>query len=727
MSGSSQGDLPTAAPAATDEQDASRQPTAASELGSRNSDTPLEGQAPPVAQTAEPISPSESANSTAAKGPDEPADAETRLSARTAETQSKDEAPRSDNPPQPRESTDGETPDDSTPLRRRRVRRSAATADKLGDMVTTSREPEPSRPSSPGARTRRTKVRRESGRGDRKPVRSSERGRPRGAIQHLAEDPSDQLVRPRRRRKTSRRTRTSPETSETATTARQTAPTERRASRPPQRRVAKQQSKPPPPAKPEKPKAQPTSKKEVKAEQAKITMILHPAPKATGAHRKKGDRPKTAKEALKAKLAKRASTRPKAAKEGSTKSAPEPAELSEQWLNAAGSEAYDCVRQAGELATALVNGWLERGNAEALVEVALGNVRSDDDEPPKAVRKAAKRALNVLKSRGVDIPQPTATQEASFGPAAGREAEPLVATFVPPDANGMVFFSISQREPGGRYRVADVVVRGGQGIMHASSGRIAGKQIRKWRDRVESRLGTAPVEVPVEWARFRIAAARKENDVSKQVLPLGLDSCAALFEPIPEDEPIHPVADLEQQLDDQEVTTAGELSEQLHSEPEFRSWLPDREALDDLLRSVGAKLGPEGAQDSELVDKTLEEEISAATDRFFSPQARESLAARMRDSAISIRLRSGDKEGQRVLAVAQAVRQAGLVTSPPRDIPFLTGFFRKAMAMLAHQGQGKVQIPLGAPPMPPAEPEAEPALGADSNEQPSAAEAGAEE
>ena len=86
----------------------------------------------------------------------------------------------------------------------------------------------------------------------------------------------------------------------------------------------------------------------------------------------------------------------------------------------------------------------------------------------------------------------------------------------------------------------DVVIRDELGIMHASSGKLAGKQIRRWRQRVESRLGSPPVEVPLEWARHRIAAARERNDTSGQLLPLGLDSCAPLFQPIPDSEPEHP-------------------------------------------------------------------------------------------------------------------------------------------------------------------------------------------
>lgn len=428
-----------------------------------------------------------------------------------------------------------------------------------------------------------------------------------------------------------------------------------------------------------------------------ITLILHPQPKAAPARRKKGGRPMTAKEALRAKAAKRsAAARSKSKAEEPAAGTP----LEENWLNAAGPEATGAVRAAGDAATRLIAAWQERTNAEAIAAVAYAD--GEDDEPAIAgpARKAARRALQVLKSRGVQLPErrPGEAMGSGGGATGEREPGPWVATFVPPDTNGMTFFSISQRLPGGRYRVADVVIRTDLGIMHASSGKLAGKQIRRWRQRVESRLGTAPVEVPVDWARYRIAAARQQNDVSGQVVPLGLDSCMPMFEPVPEEPPTHPVEHLGAELNEAEVTAATTDSEGLHVEPEFRSWLPERPALDEMLRNVGARVGAEGADDRELVDKVLAEELEAATDRFFTPEVREALAQRMKDAAISIRARLDEANARRVLGVAEAVKQAGLITSPPREIPFLLGFFRKSMALLAQQGDGRLQVPIPAAP-----------------------------
>jgi hypothetical protein len=180
------------------------------------------------------------------------------------------------------------------------------------------------------------------------------------------------------------------------------------------------------------------------------------------------------------------------------------------------------------------------------------------------------------------------------------------------------------------------------------------------------------------------------------VVPLGYEGCRELVEPAPESEPAHPVADLEEQVTAELAAEHAPRSQALHEEAEFRGWLPGRQALDEMLQRLGQRLGADGLRDPTRVSAALREEIEAATDRFFSPEMRAVLAGRMRDSAISLRARKGDGAALTALAVARAVQEAGLITSPPREIPFLTTFFDKAIAMLAQQGGGQIRIPVPA-------------------------------
>ena len=202
----------------------------------------------------------------------------------------------------------------------------------------------------------------------------------------------------------------------------------------------------------------------------------------------------------------------------------------------------------------------------------------------------------------------------------------------------------------------------------------------------------APVPVSVEWARHRIASLRKQNAITGQIVPLGFHACRDLAEPAPEAEPAHPVADLEAAMTSEKAWALAPASRTLHDEPEFRSWLPDRGAVDEMLQKVGERLGADGVKDPEKVNDALREEIDAATDRFFGPEVRGVVAARMRDSAISVRVRRGDERATEVLGAAKAVTEAGLITSPPREIPFLVAFFQKAIGFLAQKNALRVPV-----------------------------------
>lgn len=345
--------------------------------------------------------------------------------------------------------------------------------------------------------------------------------------------------------------------------------------------------------------------------------------------------------------------------------------------------AKETLKRVGDKALSLVDAWLGGSNAAAIAATA------EADDAPGPVRKAARRALNVLKARGIAIPSKPHVARVE------AKADVLEAAFIPPDATGTTSITITSRDSSGRYHIAEVIARDPVGILHAGSGWLSGSQLKEGRSRAAESMGVAPVSVPVEWARHRIAESRKLNATSKQVLPLGLERCRELIEPVPEEAPKHPTDDLDAEVTSELAWARAPGSSALHDEPEFRGWLPDRKVLEEVLQGVGKRLGSDGLKDSGRVSAALDEEIQMATDRFFSPEVRTLISTRMRDAAISVRARKGDAKATEVLAVARAVREAGLITSPPREIPFLVGFLQKGIGALAQQGGGSLRIPVG--------------------------------
>jgi hypothetical protein len=392
----------------------------------------------------------------------------------------------------------------------------------------------------------------------------------------------------------------------------------------------------------------------------------------------------TPKEALAAKTKAHAA---KAAKPATKASEPPPAETAPSFdpalVQATAEEAAAALGKAGEAAGQLVDAWLAASNAAAIAEAA------EAEGVPSLGRKAARRAINVLRARGVALP--TRSRVAKIDDRAEVSVE---ATLVPPDATGVFALTISRREASGRYHVAEVIMREQTGVLQAGSGWLSGTKVKQVLGRHVEGFGLSPVSVPVEWARYRIAAARRQNALSGQVLPLGFEGCREVVEPAPDAEPPHPLADLLADVTSERAATAALMSGSLHNEPEFAGWLPDRPALDELLLKVGERLDPEDREATEKIAGVVKEESEAATDRFFSPEVRNVIAQRMRDAAISVRARAGDRRAAEVLGVARAVREAGLITSPPREIPFLVAFFDKALSILARQGGGQIRIPM---------------------------------
>jgi hypothetical protein len=367
----------------------------------------------------------------------------------------------------------------------------------------------------------------------------------------------------------------------------------------------------------------------------------------------------------------------------SGQSAPKnPSEFAAELLQASAEQAQAALARAGARAAELVERWVRTANAEAVAVAA--------EHAEGAARKAARRGLNVLKSRGIAIPETRRVTRLSTAPAEATQT----AWMLPPDTNGSVLLAVASHAPPRRPRATFVQINDMFGVRRVDTGELGMSQLK------EAMLNAAPgrlfkpVGVPVDWVRWRVAAARRRHTERGEAEPLGLSSARELLEPVPSKAPPHPFDEEGLVLSDEDAKDLAAESARLHRLPEFRSWLPPRQAVDALLAAVGEQFSADRPPDQEALQRVLEEQLQAATDRFFSPQSREHLVALMKDSALSVLGRDGEQAALEVVAAIKAIDEAGLITNPPHEIGFLRGFFDKALAVVHQQEGGKLRIPM---------------------------------
>jgi len=367
--------------------------------------------------------------------------------------------------------------------------------------------------------------------------------------------------------------------------------------------------------------------------------------------------------------------------------APAASDFDAKLLAAPASAAISSLNQAGAKAPALVEAWVKAGNAAAVAEAA--------ERAEGGARKAARRGLNVLKARGISVPEPVRVSAV----AGAKSAEQTEAFMLAPDSLGNVLLAIATRSVTTRGKVVFVYLNDALGVHRVDVGELSQSQLKDALAKALPGARFKAVSVPVDWVRRRIADARAKHAEQKIPEPMGFARAESLLTPVPSEAVPHPfdAEGLELSLEDATEMTKGSAA--LHNLPELAGWFPDKGAVDELFAMVGKGLSDAGhdpAQEppAEALREALNEQIAAATDRYFTPERRARLVLALKDAAVSALPREGEEKALQIAALATVTAEAGLITNPPRDIPFLRGYFEKAVSLLAMQNQGRLRIPL---------------------------------
>ncbi len=356
--------------------------------------------------------------------------------------------------------------------------------------------------------------------------------------------------------------------------------------------------------------------------------------------------------------------------------------LETKLLEATADTALEALDQAGPKAADLIQVWVKLGNAAAIAETAEAGTG--------ALRKAARRGLNVLKSRGIAIP--ARTHVAQVGTP--QDVKVDEAYMLAPDTTGSSLFVFSQRTATSRCRAAFVIINDMYGVQRVDNDELSQSKLQDRLDNAITNGIYRPVKVPPTWARWRVAAALQRQRERGVPEPLGLTTARELLHPVPADPPPHPLDEEGLVLDDEDARELAKNSGRLHQLPEFTGWFPTKAAVDEMMLRLGETIQPDEKPADGHVETQLEEQVKAAADRYFTPELRERIVRLMKDSALGVLSRAGEQTALEVVATMKAVEQCGLITDPPHEVPFLRGFFDKAVAYLVAQGKGSLRIPV---------------------------------
>jgi hypothetical protein len=316
---------------------------------------------------------------------------------------------------------------------------------------------------------------------------------------------------------------------------------------------------------------------------------------------------------------------------------------------------------AGE-AGALVALLVERGDAARLQRLG--------ESADKGLAKQARRALHLLRTRGVAVPADKPREFRVRGPYAAAD-EPSLASRIDGFGERLVWLVRAAPEGFHVFQAQTAESRGLVGFQHLEVAR------KQWRQHAHDLIDDAQLtvaRVPSSYARALIEEAYQRTIAQGRGAP---DSFVAArldlghYEPMSHAPADHPGFQL---APPEPLAEARARLAELHALPAIASWLPDEEALQKLDLEVGNVLTSRLVMEPALRRERLEGAIERVAEQALTPTFRARLAERLRETAYLLALRGA-------LADARLVSTAAVLTADPNvgaaDNPFVRRLFNK--------------------------------------------------
>ena len=310
----------------------------------------------------------------------------------------------------------------------------------------------------------------------------------------------------------------------------------------------------------------------------------------------------------------------------------------------------------------------------ALLKAAVAGERFDllsslAASADKVLSKDAKRALHLLRTRGVAVPEPARVPPPPPAPVA-EEIFPCYASSL--DGQGERAIWIARNVPGRGVEVGQAVVSDLLGLVELQVGVLGRKEYRGFGKEIGERgqaMGVA--EIDPGHARAIVAEARRRNDESGRPVPTGADAWIARIGPgTPAPDPSASLP----ALPDEEERLALAASAELHQLPMLRGWLADEAALRALASRLDALAAEAGRADEAEHARRTADAIVETLESWLDAPSRQRLAARLFTVGVHLTSMGLADRAAQAAAAARALASG----TPGRDVPFAREMVEKA-------------------------------------------------
>ena len=294
----------------------------------------------------------------------------------------------------------------------------------------------------------------------------------------------------------------------------------------------------------------------------------------------------------------------------------------------------------------------------------------------KSAAKAAKRALYLLRQRGIE--PPVSELHTSVSPATRTLlADRALMTNDGGTGSRMLWF-VREDPYAGSPTLMTFLVNDESGVLDLAQRKTPRREMEERIETLKKRDNTAIAEVPLDYARHILSQSAGLNQRSRNPLPQGYAEAFRFIGP-PDTEyssaPVYEYIDADNLRDDQTVPRA---PEKLFELPWFQGWLLELEAVEPweakYFEAVSSMVLIDEAQRTRRGEAVVEE----AAEALLSAESVERYRRRLEDTALVLHLAGHPAEARQ--ALYQALTFEGKTDA--REVPFLRMLVQRSIFLV---------------------------------------------